>query len=83
VLQECRVFVTTLRVIAYQGREFIARVLDVPLERPVEASRGTLPLNGSLELHTAEGRLLLNREQGCGCHSPLKALSAPVPWTSG
>ena len=83
VLKDVRVFITSHRMTAYHtadGR--IERALEVELERPctVPANRGTL--QGSLEVRLADGSTAwVNRGRGCGCHSPLKALGAPVSWT--
>lgn len=79
-----RVFVTSHRLLAYnvQGHGDIVQALDVELEQPgtVPASRGTLG-NGRLEARLADGSTAwINRGAGCGCHSPLKALAAPVKW---
>lgn len=84
VLTGVRVFVTNRRLIAYRATadRRIERVLDVALEQPctVPASRGSLI--GRLEARLADGGTAwINRGQGCGCHSPLKALTGPVSWT--
>lgn len=84
VLTDVRVFVTDQRMVAYRAtadRE-IVQALAVDLQQPcsVPASRSTL--QGRLEVRLADGETAwVNPGQGCGCHSPLKALSTPVTWT--
>ncbi len=84
ILHDVRVFVTSHRLGAFAvtpGR-VIERVVDAELAEPfsVPASRNTLRA-GALECRLADGTAWVNRGRGCGCHSPLKALSGPVPWT--
>ena len=79
---EARVFVTTHRLLAWTiEHSRIQVVADVELAEPysIAGNRGTL--SGSLEVETTDGTAYVNKGGGCGCHSPLKALSAPVPWT--
>lgn len=88
LLTGVRVFVTSERLLAYRARAdgSIERVLAERLEQPcsVPPSRASLPANGRLEARLADGRTAwINRGQGCGCGSPLKALAAPVTWTGG
>lgn len=87
ILTGVRVFVTSKRLLAFrataQGR--IELALDEPLSEPcsVPASRATLGQGQRLEARLADGRTAwINRGSGCGCGSPLKALAAPVPFTS-
>jgi hypothetical protein len=80
VVKEARVFITTYRLLAWTiENSTIQVVADIELTESVEANRGTLP--GSLAVETTEGTVYVNKGRGCGCHSPLKGLSAPVPWT--
>jgi hypothetical protein len=85
VIGGVRVFITDRRLVAFSASEGSIEVaLDVALEQPcsVPASRETLG-HGRLEARLADGRTAwVNRGQGCGCHSPLKALAAPVPWSA-
>lgn len=78
VLRKCRVFVTSRRLIAYQtvGEPLVDVEIEpdsVPLDRQT--------LHGSLECCTDHGTYWVNRGQGCGCGSPLKAMGPPAPWT--
>lgn len=86
VLTGVRVFITDRRLLAYHATpdRRITRALSLELAQPcsVPASRGTLPANGRLEVHLADGGTAwVNRGRGCGCTSPLKALASPVSWT--
>jgi hypothetical protein len=81
MLTSLRVFVTTHRLVAYQVRDrTIKRVVDLELVEP-----GSVPLDhqtlgrGRLECVTPEGTAWVNQGRGCGCGSPLKALS-PTCW---
>jgi hypothetical protein len=83
VVTECRVFVTTTRLLAWQvgtaGKIEVAADLDLAEAGGVEMKRDTTQL--PLKVETTEGTVFVNKGRGCGCHSPLKALGAPVPWT--
>ena len=82
VVTEARAFITTHRLFAWAIKQgTIIVVADVELAEPesIEGNRGTL--SGSLQVETTEGTVYVNKGRGCGCHSPLKALSAPVGWT--
>lgn len=84
VLTGVRVFVTSHRLIAYRATadRQIEKAVELDLQQPcsVPASRGSLI--GRLEARLADGGTAwVNRGQGCGCHSPLKALAGPVSWT--
>jgi hypothetical protein len=84
IITGVRVFVTSHRLVAFKVSESreIVKVLDLELEQPctVPADRGTLGA-GRLEVRLADGHTAwVNRGQGCGCGSPLKALGPPVPW---
>lgn len=85
-LKGVRVFVTDRRLIAFRetsGRS-IELALDVALEQPcsVPANRGTLG-QGRLEARLRDGGTAwINQGRGCGCHSPLKALGLPAPWSA-
>ena len=82
MVTEARVFVTSHRLLAWaKGPERIGIVVDVELAQAesIEANRGTL--SGSLQIETTDGTVYINKGRGCGCHSPLKALPAPCPWT--
>lgn len=79
----CRVFVTSSRIDAYRFVDGqIVQVFTAPLTgEPPSAVRGSLSRrSGPLVLDTPDGEVLVNRGHGCGCHSPLKALSQPAPW---
>jgi|ERR1039458_690119 hypothetical protein len=83
VLRECRVFVTTSRLLAWQvnqSRVDVACDLDLAVAGSVGLKRDTTSL--PLVVDTEAGTVYVNRGRGCGCHSPLKALGAPVPWTA-
>lgn len=75
-----RVFVTDERVQVWvdapSGRPAI--LLEAPTTSSIEAERGSL--FGQVQIDTAEGPIHVTRGQGCGCHSPLKALMAPASW---
>lgn len=83
VLTGLRVFVTTQRLLAYQavaGR--IEPILELEVSEPVSVPADRASLRGRLEVRLADGRTAwVNRGQGCGCGSVLKALSPPVGWT--
>jgi hypothetical protein len=76
----CRVFVTSARVVAWhENRGRLAIVLDEPHTSTVQPDRGTL--RTTLDLQVADGVVWVNRgSRGCGCGSPLKAISPPVGW---
>lgn len=85
MLTGLRVFITTHRLLAYRARpdRSIEPVLDEALSQPctVPGSRGSL--FGQLEVRLAdESTAWVNPGRGCGCGSPLRALGAPVGWTS-
>ena len=83
VIAQCRVFVTSHRLLAFKANaaKQIELVTELILSEPksVQANRGSL--QGRLEIVTPEGTAWVNRGRGCGCGSPLKALGSPVPWT--
>jgi len=86
LLRELRVFITSRRLLAYRASADgqIVKALELALADPctVPANRGTLG-QGRLEVRLADGATAwVNAGQGCGCGSPLKALGAPVGWTS-
>jgi hypothetical protein len=83
MVRDARVFVTSLRLLAYVARDYrVERVVDVQLSVPgaVPACRGSLG-NGRLECPVLAGTVWVNRARGCGCGSPLKGLAPPVGWT--
>lgn len=82
VVKDCRVFVTSERLLVWHE---VAHRPVVLLNEPrasttqVERDRGTL--RDSLAVQVADGRIVfVNQGRGCGCHSVLKALGPPVPW---
>jgi hypothetical protein len=84
ILTDVRVFITTHRLLAFKtnAERQIEQCLELTLEQPctVPADHGTL--HGRLEARLADGGTVwVNRGQGCGCGSPLKAFAAPVTWT--
>jgi len=91
IVTGARVFVTSHRLLAWKvtqerrGTELgkIEQVVNLRIEDPfsVVASRNTLLSTQTIEVETTEGTAYVNRGRGCGCHSPLKALAAPVPWS--
>lgn len=84
LLRDVRVFITSRRLVAFAARAdgSIERAVDVELEQPCSVPASRASLTGSLEARTADGQTVwVNRGRGCGCHSPLKALAPPVPWT--
>lgn len=82
VVSQCKVFVTSHRILVYEreGRS-IHLAHDLELSEPfsVPADKGTLTA-GQLECVTPDGTAWVSPDRGCGCGSPLKALSSPVPW---
>lgn len=91
----CRVFITEIRDDPVDrlpsGGRLIVWARDPDSGQPVklleeqvtrglpDRNRGTLL--GQLSMDTAgQGTVYITRGTGCGCHSPLKALSAPVDW---
>ena len=79
----CRVFVTSQRVVVYRlsaGR--IVRLAEHELAEgsSVAPDRSSLMVGRSLEVETSDGVLVVEREAGCGCGSPLKALGPPIEW---
>jgi len=83
VIRDCRAFATTHRLIVWgeQDRKPEA-VLDVELSEPGSVPASLISLVGALECVTPNGTYWVNRGRGCGCGSVLKALGAPVGWTS-
>jgi hypothetical protein len=86
MLRDVRVFVTTRRLVAYRatghGAIDVAVELELQVPGTVPADRGTLG-QAALECRLATGETVwINRGQGCGCGSPLKALAPPVSWTN-
>jgi hypothetical protein len=83
LIRDARVFATSHRLDVWRRKEIhgVELALSVDLSEPfsVDANRGTL--QGALEVRTADGVFYVNRGAGCGCHSPLILLSAPVGWT--
>ena len=83
LLRNVRVFVTTARVTAWSVTPAgsLRQVADIDLTDTIIPSRNTLGISEQIEIATVEGKAFLNRAQGCGCGSPLKALPAPAPWS--
>jgi hypothetical protein len=86
LIQGCRVFVTSSRVLVYQASERqIELAAEFELTDPINASRSTLQ-GGRLELHGPDGTSWVNQGRGCGCHSPLRDVwpmdseGAPIAW---
>jgi hypothetical protein len=82
-----RVFVTDRRVIVWTaepaaplpGWKSPVRLVDEPVVGDLPArDRGSF--FGQLRVDTASGPVHVTKAGGCGCGSPLKALSAPVGW---
>ena len=86
IVRGARVFVTSRRALIY-GVDLATRevlvVGDLAITEPgiIPPGKGTLGPSESLELRTPVGTAWLTRDRGCGCGSPLKALSAPVGWS--
>lgn len=83
MLRDCRVFVTSHRVIAFAAGAQIERVFDAELAVPfsIPASRGSLSPAERLDAQLTDGSTVwINRGGGCGCASPLLALTPPVDW---
>lgn len=84
MVRDCKVFITSHRMLVYERGEgrSIRLTHDLELSDPfsVPANKGTLD-GGQLECATPDGTAWVNKARGCGCGSPLKALSSPVPWT--
>jgi hypothetical protein len=82
IARQARVFVTDSEVIVFV--EGVARsVREVHrfalIPGSFAASRVT-NWTGSVPIETSEGKLYAHRERGCGCHSPLKAMTPPAGW---
>ena len=80
---KARVFVTTHRVIAWhaavdeRGRwGEPTLVLEAAHDEPVKRQLGSF--YGQLRFDTPAGAVHVTRAGGCGCHSPLGRLQAPV-----
>jgi hypothetical protein len=76
-----RAFITSHRLVVW--REHPRGVLDgedAYLAEPGSVARDRGSLVGRLQIELDSGTAVVNRGRGCGCGSPLKALSAPVPW---
>lgn len=82
VLRDLRVFVTSHRLLAFQAvAGKIEPLLELQVAEPCSVPRDRGSLHGALEVRLADGSTAwVNRGQGCGCGSPLVALSAPVGW---
>jgi hypothetical protein len=82
LVREAHVFVTSSRMLVWT--KTAAGAINDPIEIAVAAqvapSRNTLGINETLHIETATGTAHVNRAQGCGCGSPLKALAAPADW---
>jgi hypothetical protein len=84
LISNCRVFITSERIVAWVAKP--DRTLEVIVQLPlaergsVERTRNSLSVGARVQAETSEGTVWINRAQGCGCGSPLKALSAPAPW---
>jgi len=84
VLTGVRAFITTSRMLVYRATadRRIERALELELADPCSVPASRNSLRGALEVRLADGGTAwVNRGRGCGCHSPLKALAAPVSWT--
>jgi len=81
--RDLRVFVTSHRLLAYRATDTgrIEQELELHLAQPCSVPRDRGTVRGALEVRLADGSTAwVNRGQGCGCHSPLKHLVAPVGW---
>ena len=81
LFRECRVFITTTRLIAYQSNNGLERILDLPLKTPgsVPMARHTLARE-NVPVELPDGMAYVNRSRGCNCGSSLAALGRPAPW---
>lgn len=74
----CRVFITDQHVFVWAMLGRPALIFEAPITDPPEKDRGTL--FGQITVTTAEGPVHVTKGQGCGCHSPLRALVPPANW---
>ena len=80
-----RVFLTNERCIVWaldQKRSIVNRVEFEITETDATASRSTMQEGERFEVFGLTQGLTINKGQGCGCGSPLKALAPPINWHS-
>ena len=83
VLTGVRAFLTTQRLIVWKlnASKECEKVIEMSVKfTDVQASRSTLGAGERLEVFSDEATAIINRGRGCGCGSPLKALSTPIRW---
>lgn len=84
LMTKVRVFVTSHRMIVWRedASGHLGICLEVKLAEPfsVEHCKAKLGHNENIEVSTLTKGFIINQGRGCGCHSKLKALGAPVPW---
>lgn len=82
-----RAFLTTERLIVWRSdrNRQVYKALEVPVTfaETVVRTRNTLGAHERLEVFSNDVTVSINKGQGCGCHSPLKALPTPIPWAKG
>ena len=76
-----RVFITTHRIYGYDAQgQTVVEVINFPLSDIDQIPRSRSTLIGNLQLSTEVGNFYVNKGQGCGCGSILKALPSPINW---
>jgi hypothetical protein len=74
-----RVFITNQRIQLWIDSAGVPKLaMDERVLEEVERDRGSL--FGQIKVETVGGPVYVTKGRGCGCHSPLKALSPPVSW---
>lgn len=79
VFSNVRVFVTDQRIVVWRAKKSIPEiVINLALSEAVTPSQNVL--EETLEVTTLTQGFLVSKRQGCGCHSPLKAIGPPAAW---
>jgi hypothetical protein len=85
VLTGVRVFVTTERCVVWTEDKTVGKVRKalefVVFESDATPSRSTMGAGERFEVIGLTDGIIINKGRGCGCGSPLKALTPPVNWT--
>lgn len=85
VLTGARVFITTERFIVWtqDARRNITKTVELPLTTTTaDRSRATMQDGQRFEVSGESYTAIVNKGNGCGCHSPLKGLGSPVGWSA-
>jgi hypothetical protein len=84
LISPARVFITSERLIIWKEdkERNISKVLETAVTfTDSEKTRNSLNAGQRIEVYSDEVTAIINKGLGCGCHSKLKALGTPVPWS--